>query len=105
MVEVINRDVLVYFSESEIDEIKKRFDDVVTKVPSVYSPKYSYMFISSTHIPPTHIYKTDDEWFYVSIKNKKITTSYGGHIDDYSWFECDQIDGVIKCLEDKVFTR
>ena len=39
-----------------------------------------------------NIYQTDDEWFLVYMR----TTS------DFSYFKCDQYEGLIKCLDEEI---
>ena len=58
---------------------------IVDKIPSAFG---GCVFI--------YIYKTDDEWYYISSQQSIYT---------YHWFKCDQIEGVIKCLQDEILKK
>jgi hypothetical protein len=46
------------------------------------------------------VYQGSDDWFYVSKKVQDIMS--GPYNDSYNYYKCDQIDGLLKFIEDRI---
>ena len=87
--------------DSTIEFLKSKFSflDIYPLEYSLFnsrtnkSEKYNCIGINIKEESHIHIFVSSDEWFYVEWQISKRKMSY---------YKCDQIDGLIKFIEDKV---
>ena len=108
--QIRKRDLRV-FGEKESEEIKKIANYYKLKIlvekkhhqgfsyDSIWIWDAGFAFEKAVDVF-LYIYKTDDEWYYIAVRSSDI-----GQLDTYSWFKCDQIEGVIKCLQDEILKK
>ena len=97
-------------SKSDKDVIVKTFPDILLAPKSFvdHHLKFIYKMNSKGSSRPgkyiiLKIYSNEDEWYYLKVK-KRIVSPFDGEIldEDKSYYQCDQLEGLIKCIKDKV---
>ena len=93
----VNRESLpvttLMFDDSEVNMIKKNVKKVIYNVK--YTPGRNFIqgyititFVDHDEFPSIRVYKLHDEWF--------IVDNFSSH------YKCDQIEGLIKCINEVV---
>lgn len=93
------------FNKGEIDEISK----LINILPI---PEFRYEEVLYFNSYYNRIYKSSDEWYYLLISNVRVLNTLpsseihkiilSNPIRNYTIYKCDQLDGLMKCLIDKV---
>jgi len=79
-----------YFScnrKETSEDIVKRLKD---KFPNLLITTTQYTVLIDNLKWVTHIFESDEEWFYI----------FFDHPDEDIYYKCDQIDGLIDCLKE-----
>lgn len=86
------------FSEEEIDTIRKVVDSKSGTLHLYKNPKGNDLRILEMDKNRCWIYKVSDEWYYLFRRSRE----YSHQEEVESVYKCDQIEGLLKCIEIKI---
>ena len=82
------------FSNEEIKKIERYIGSDIIKSESYDHKLSTFIYYSTSNSLRIDMVKMSDEWYYIS-----TISLVNSNPVSYNWFQCDQWDGFIACLE------